>query len=80
MSWPSRLALVLVRAYQLMLGPFTGGACRFEPSCSVFAMQAIETHGALRGLRLAIGRLARCHPLAASGFDPVPPPPGHHPR
>ena len=68
-----RLALVLVRAYQLLLSPFTGGACRFEPSCSHYALEAIETHGAVRGLWLSLRRVARCHPLGDAGFDPVPP-------
>ena len=67
-----RLALLIIRAYQLALGPFARGACRFEPTCSAYALQAIERHGALRGLRLALRRLARCHPLGASGYDPVP--------
>jgi hypothetical protein len=74
---PVRAGLVLVRAYQLLLSPFAGGACRFEPSCSTYAMTAIETHGLARGLWLSIRRVARCHPFARSGFDPVPPRTGH---
>ena len=66
------LALVLVRAYQLALGPFARGACRFHPTCSAYALEAIERHGAIRGLALTLRRLARCHPLGASGYDPVP--------
>ena len=66
------IAIALVRAYQLLLSSFAGGACRFAPSCSAYAIEAIETHGVLKGLRLAIGRVARCHPLARPGFDPVP--------
>jgi len=74
MSSPSvRIGLVVIRAYQLLLSPFAGGACRFEPSCSVYAMTAIEEHGLLRGLWLAVKRVARCHPFARPGFDPVPP-------
>jgi putative membrane protein insertion efficiency factor len=73
MSPASRIALLAVRAYQLALAPFAGGACRFEPSCSAYALEAIETHGAARGLLLALRRLARCHPLSAPGIDPVPP-------
>ncbi|HUL71723.1 MAG TPA: membrane protein insertion efficiency factor YidD [Vicinamibacterales bacterium] len=69
----TRVGLVLVRAYQLVLGPFMGGACRFEPSCSEYAIQAITEHGLLRGSRLAARRIARCHPLASAGYDPVPP-------
>jgi len=68
-----RAGVLVVRAYQLLLGPFTGGACRFEPSCSHYAIQAIEEHGILRGLALALRRVARCHPFARPGVDPVPP-------
>jgi uncharacterized protein len=67
-----RVGIVLVRAYQLVLSPFAGGACRFTPSCSDYAIQAIQEHGALRGLGLALRRVGRCHPLGSSGFDPVP--------
>jgi len=67
-----RLGLVIVRAYQLLLSPFAGGACRFEPSCSAYAMEAIQTHGLLRGLWLSVRRVARCHPFAKPGIDPVP--------
>jgi putative membrane protein insertion efficiency factor len=73
MSPSVRVALVLVRAYQLLLSPFAGGACRFEPSCSAYAMDAIRIHGARRGLMLAMRRVGSCHPLGRSGFDPVPP-------
>jgi putative membrane protein insertion efficiency factor len=52
--------------------PVTGGACRFVPSCSAYAADAVRTHGALGGSWLALRRLARCHPLGAHGFDPVP--------
>lgn len=74
MTLAARIAQIAIRSYQLLLGPFMGGACRFEPSCSTYAMEAIETHGALRGVMLAVRRIGRCHPLAAPGFDPVPPP------
>ena len=68
-----RIGLLLVRGYQLLLSPFAGGACRFEPSCSAYAMEAITLHGLMRGGWLAIRRVARCHPLSRPGFDPVPP-------
>jgi putative membrane protein insertion efficiency factor len=68
----AKLLLALIRLYQFVLSPFVGGACRFVPSCSVYAREAIERHGALRGSWLALRRLSRCHPFGGSGFDPVP--------
>lgn len=68
-----RIGLAMVRSYQLLLSPFAGGACRFQPSCSQYAIEAIETHGLARGAWLALRRVARCHPLAQPGIDPVPP-------
>jgi putative membrane protein insertion efficiency factor len=67
-----RVALALVRGYQLIFSPMYAGSCRFHPSCSAYALEAIERHGALRGSWLAARRLARCRPFAAHGFDPVP--------
>jgi hypothetical protein len=70
--WP-RLALVAaLRGYQLAVSPWLGPACRFEPSCSRFAVDAIEHHGAARGSWLTLRRLSRCHPFGSSGYDPVP--------
>ncbi len=63
----------MVRFYQVALSPFLGGCCRFEPSCSAYGIEAIQRHGCLRGLWLAFGRVARCHPFHPGGFDPVPP-------
>jgi putative membrane protein insertion efficiency factor len=71
---PQRIALVLLRAYQLLLSPLFAGSCRFVPSCSAYAVDAIARFGVLRGSLLALRRLARCRPLAAYGFDPVPQP------
>jgi putative membrane protein insertion efficiency factor len=71
-SLASRFALALIRGYQLVLSPFAGGACRFVPSCSDYAMDAVERHGPSRGLWLALRRVARCHPFARPGYDPVP--------
>jgi putative membrane protein insertion efficiency factor len=73
MAWTVRFGVTLVRAYQLVLSPFAGGACRFHPTCSEYAMEAITTHGLARGGWLAIRRVSRCHPFARHGFDPVPP-------
>lgn len=67
-----QLLILMVRAYQATLGPLLGGACRFHPSCSAYAAEAIERHGAARGAWLAARRLAKCHPFGASGYDPVP--------
>jgi putative membrane protein insertion efficiency factor len=68
----SRLLLLLIRIYQLLLSPFIGGQCRFEPSCSRYTAQSIERFGAVRGSILGVKRIARCHPFARAGFDPVP--------
>ncbi len=63
----------LIRAYQLVISPLLQPSCRFEPSCSHYAQEAIATHGAARGLLLTTHRLLRCHPWGGSGYDPVPP-------
>ena len=68
----SRLLQFLIRAYQLLLSPILGGHCRFTPSCSNYAAEAIRRHGALRGSWLAIKRIGRCHPFCDGGYDPVP--------
>ena len=68
----TRLMLLVIRAYRYLLSPWWGNQCRFEPTCSEYAMQAIEAHGALRGAWLAMRRLGKCHPLHRGGFDPVP--------
>jgi hypothetical protein len=66
------LLLTLLRAYRYLLSPLIGNQCRFAPTCSEFAREAIERHGALRGASLALGRLLRCHPWHLGGIDPVP--------
>lgn len=70
-----RLLVLVVRAYQAVLSPLLPAACRYHPTCSNYAIEALEVHGALRGSWLAIKRIARCHPFHAGGFDPVPDPP-----
>lgn len=62
----------LIRLYQLVLSPVFGGACRFDPSCSQYALESIDRHGAWHGTRLACARLLRCHPFGSVGYDPVP--------
>ncbi|MGA8224661.1 MAG: membrane protein insertion efficiency factor YidD [Candidatus Acidiferrales bacterium] len=64
--------LGFVRFYQIFLGPFFGGACKFYPSCSKYAYEAIEKHGVRRGFVLAMKRLGRCRPFTQGGYDPVP--------
>mgnify|MGYP000653227507 CR=1 FL=1 len=67
-----RLLMALVRGYRLMLSPWLGSACRFEPTCSAYALEAVTVHGAWRGTGLALHRLAHCHPWSLGGYDPVP--------
>lgn len=69
----ARLLSLPIKAYRLMLSPWIGHGCRYQPTCSCYALEALETHGAARGTYLAVRRLARCHPLGGSGYDPVPP-------
>jgi putative membrane protein insertion efficiency factor len=71
-----RLCLVLIRGYKIFISPYFRGSCRFLPSCADYAAEAIDRHGAARGIWLAAGRLLRCHPLCAAGHDPVPVPRG----
>lgn len=68
----SRILLWCLRAYQFALSPWLGNQCRFAPTCSQYALEAVQRHGALRGTWLAAARLARCHPWHAGGIDPVP--------
>jgi len=68
-----RLVLVaLLRLYKLLISPLLPAACRFEPTCSQYATDAIAKHGAIRGVSLAVGRVLRCHPWSTGGTDPVP--------
>lgn len=67
----TRIALVLIRAYQVCLSPFCAPACRFFPTCSDYAAQAIARHGFRHGVGMALRRLSRCHPWHPGGYDPV---------
>lgn len=69
---PQQVLILVVRGYRLLLSPWLGNACRFEPTCSAYALQALQQHGALAGSALSVGRLLRCHPWCAGGCDPVP--------
>lgn len=69
---PQRALILLVRGYRLFLSPWLGSSCRFEPTCSVYALEALQRHGAAAGTYLATARVARCHPWCQGGFDPVP--------
>lgn len=73
MNPAQRLLIGLIRAYQYLLSPWLGNQCRFTPTCSEYARQAVLTHGALRGTWLALRRVGRCHPWHPGGHDPVPP-------
>jgi putative membrane protein insertion efficiency factor len=75
MSWldlPRRTLIMMVRGYRLLLSPWLGSQCRFEPTCSAYALDALQVHGAAGGSYLAARRLLRCHPWCAGGHDPVP--------
>lgn len=76
-DWPRRALIGAVRGYRFFLSPWLGSGCRFEPTCSRYALQALEAHGALAGSYLAAHRIARCHPWCHGGIDPVP---DHPPR
>ena len=69
---PRRFGMSCVRVYQWTLSPFIGNRCRFHPTCSQYAVEALEAHGLLKGGVMAARRLGRCHPFHPGGFDPVP--------
>jgi len=69
----ARVLILLIRAYRRVLSPLKPGCCRFHPTCSRYAIEALRLHGSLKGTLLALWRIGRCHPLSAWGHDPVPP-------
>jgi putative membrane protein insertion efficiency factor len=72
MSWPSKVLLGVIAQYRRFISPLLGRHCRYEPTCSRYAMDAIARYGAARGSMMAVRRIGRCHPWAPGGFDPVP--------
>lgn len=64
--------IVLIRGYQLLISPWLGNNCRYQPTCSQYAKEAIEQYGAIKGIYLGTKRILRCHPWGGSGYDPVP--------
>ncbi|GGG68934.1 putative membrane protein insertion efficiency factor [Salipiger pallidus] len=76
MNIAARIFALPVKAYRLLWSPWVGHSCRFQPTCSVYALEALEKHGALRGGWLATRRILRCHPWGGSGIDNVPDPKG----
>ncbi len=71
-EFPKNIALRLLRAHKFAISPLVGPACRYHPTCSDYAAEAIELHGVIQGSLMALGRVLRCHPFGASGYDPVP--------
>lgn len=69
LAWP---LIQLVRLYRTAISPWLGANCRFDPTCSSYAIEALQRHGILRGTWLAVRRIGRCHPWGGSGYDPVP--------
>lgn len=73
MSPLARILALPVHGYRLLLSPWIGHSCRFQPTCSIYALEALEKHGAFKGGYMAAVRIIRCNPWGGSGFDPVPP-------
>ena len=69
----TRLLGLPIRAYRLVFSPWVGHYCRYQPTCSAYALEALAQHGGLKGGWLTLSRIARCHPFGSSGYDPVPP-------
>ncbi|MDO4626975.1 MAG: membrane protein insertion efficiency factor YidD [Pasteurellaceae bacterium] len=74
-SFSKKILIKFIQAYQVLISPIIGPRCRFVPTCSCYGIEAIKTHGALKGSWLTLKRILKCHPLHAGGYDPVPPNP-----
>ena len=72
MSIFARVAVLMIRGYQVTLSPLLPSACRYQPSCSAYTLEAVERYGAMRGGWMGMRRILRCHPFARGGYDPVP--------
>ena len=72
MSIIARLTVLMIRGYQVTLSPLLPSACRYQPTCSAYAIEAVERHGVVRGVWMGARRILRCHPFARGGYDPVP--------
>lgn len=70
---PQNVLIAFIKVYRAIVSPLYGNVCRYYPSCSAYGLEALTTHGAIRGLSLTVRRLLRCHPWATGGLDPVPP-------
>jgi putative membrane protein insertion efficiency factor len=79
MPWLKKILIAPIKAYQFLLSPWLGHSCRFTPSCSNYAIEAIEVRGPFTGLFLASKRISRCHPWCKGGLDPVPTSTAHQP-
>ena len=77
MNIVSRIVAAPVRIYRLVFSPWVGFNCRYQPTCSAYALEALEIHGALKGSWLTLRRLSKCHPFGGNGYDPVPGPHNH---
>ncbi|HKJ47789.1 MAG TPA: membrane protein insertion efficiency factor YidD [Christiangramia sp.] len=70
--WLSKILTAIVQFYRKFISPLTPAACRYQPTCSSYMLEAIETHGAIKGFWMGLKRIGRCHPWGGSGYDPVP--------
>lgn len=73
LNLPKKLVVFILKGYKLILSPFLGQNCRFHPGCANYTIEAVQVHGAVKGLYLGARRIARCHPFNPGGYDPVPP-------